>query len=238
MMLKVMTFNIQHALDYQKQVIDFDLFVNAIKKYDADICGLNEVRGAGPVEGYTDQTSAIADGLGFNGYFGEAIKVQGTSPYGNAVVSKLPFKSAEAIAIPDPKSKKGKYSFESRCIIKAVLNFEGKDICFLICHMGLNKSEQKNAVKAICDLLDEIKMPVILMGDFNTTPNDKVLNPIRRLMKDTDEFNSVKNMGTYPSDKPEKKIDYIFYRDLKCVKTETIEEIYSDHLPIIAEFEI
>lgn len=86
-----MTFNIQHALDYQKQVIDFDLFVNAIKKYGADVCGLNEIRGDGPVEDYTDQTSAIAEGLNFNGYFGEAIKVQGTSPYGNAVISKFPF---------------------------------------------------------------------------------------------------------------------------------------------------
>ncbi len=236
-MLKVMTFNIQHALDYQKQVIDFDLFVNAIKKYGADVCGLNEVRGAGPVEGYTDQTTAIADGLGFNGYFGEAIKVQGTSPYGNAIVSKAPFKSAETIAIPDPIIKKGKYGFESRCIIKAILNFEGKDICFLICHMGLNKSEQKNAVETICGLLDEINTPVILMGDFNTTPEDKVLKPIRERLKDTDDFNPVKNHGTYPSDKPNEKIDYIFYRDLKCLKTETIEEIFSDHLPIIAEFE-
>ena len=30
--MKVMTFNIQHALDYQKQIIDTGLFVDAIKK--------------------------------------------------------------------------------------------------------------------------------------------------------------------------------------------------------------
>lgn len=236
-MFKVMTFNIQHALDYQKQVIDFDLFINAIKKYGADVCGLNEVRGDGPLEDYTDQTTKIADGLGFNGYFGEAIKVQGTSPYGNAVVSKFPFKSAETIAIPDPKTRIVKSSFESRCIIKAIADIDGKDICFLICHMGLNSSEQKNAVKTICGLLGEINIPVILMGDFNTTPDDKVLKPIRKLMKDTDDLNPIKNRGTYPSDKPKKKIDYIFYRDLKCLKTETIEEIFSDHLPIISYFE-
>ena len=153
--MQIMTFNIQHALDYKRQVIDTDFFVEAIKKYGADICGLNEVRGEGPVEGYTDQTSAIATGLGFNSYFGEAIKVQGTSPYGNAIVSNLPFKFTETIAIPDPKTTKGKNSFESRCIIKAIINFEGKDICFLICHMGLNKSEQKNAVKTICEILDK-----------------------------------------------------------------------------------
>ena len=237
-MLKVMTFNIQHALDYQKQVIDFDLFINAIKKYGADVCGLNEVRSDGPLEDYTDQTTAIAEGLGFNSYFGEAIKVQGTSPYGNAVVSKFPFKSVETFAIPDPKSKRGKHSFESRCIVKAVINFEGKDLCLLICHMGLNLSEQKNAVKTICGLLDDIKTPVILMGDFNTTPQSKVLLPLRERLKDTDELNPVKNHGTYPSDKPENKIDYIFFRDLKCLKTETIEEIFSDHLPIISYFEV
>lgn len=237
-MFKVMTFNIQHALDYQKQVIDFDLFINAIKKYNADVCGLNEVRGDGPVEDYTDQTNAIAEGLNFHSYFGEAIKVQETSPYGNAVVSKFPFKSAETIAIPDPKTRRGKNSFESRCIIKAIADIDGKDICFLICHMGLNSSEQKNAVKTICSLLDKIRIPVILMGDFNTTPKNKVLKPIRERLKDTDDFNPVKNHGTYPSDKPNEKIDYIFYRDLKCLKTETIEEVFSDHLPIIAEFEL
>lgn len=237
-MLKVMTFNIQHALDYQKQVIDFDLFINAIKKYGADVCGLNEVRGEGPVENYTDQTDTISNGLGFNGYFGEAIRVQGTSPYGNAIVSRYPFKSVETIKIPDPKTKRGKYSFESRCVIKAIADIDGKEVCFLVCHMGLNPSEQKNAVKTICKLLDEFEIPVILMGDFNTTPESKVLKPIRRLMKDTDKFNSIKNQGTYPSDKPDVKIDYIFYRGLKCLQTETIQEIYSDHLPIIADFEM
>ena len=237
-MFKVMTFNIQHALDYQKQIIDFDLFINAIIKYEADVCGLNEVRGDGPLEDYTDQTSAIATGLGFNSYFGEAIKVKGTSPYGNAIVSRFAFKSVETIKIPDHEIKKGKHSFESRCVIKAISDINGKEICFLVCHMGLNLSEQKNAVKTICNLLDEIRIPVMLMGDFNTTPKNKVLAPIRERMKDTDDLNPIKNHGTYPSDKPNEKIDYIFYRDLKCLKAETIEEIFSDHLPIIAEFEL
>lgn len=110
-MLKVMTFNIQHALDYQKQIIDFDLFINAIKKYDADICGLNEVRGFGPLEDYTDQTNTIGNGLGFNRYFGEAIKVQETSPYGNAIVSRYSFKAVKTIKIPDPETKKGRENF-------------------------------------------------------------------------------------------------------------------------------
>lgn len=90
--MRIMTFNIWHAPDYKNQKIDIDLFARKIKQYGADICGLNEVRGEGPLYGYTDQTNNIADSLGYNRYFGEAIKVKGTSPYGNAIVTKYPFK--------------------------------------------------------------------------------------------------------------------------------------------------
>lgn len=235
--MKIMTFNIQHALDYKKQVIDIGFFVEAIKKYGADICGLNEVRGEGSVDGYTDQTNAIGDGLSFNRYFAEAIKVDGTSPYGNAMVTRYPVVSAETIAIPDPLFKRPGVKYESRCVLKAVVDADGKEICILICHMGLSREERKCAVEIVCRLLDEIGIPVILMGDFNTTPDDKVFAPIYERMNDTDDYADIKGMKTYPSYDPDIKIDYIFYRGLECRAVKTITEVYSDHFPIIAEFE-
>ena len=75
--MKVMTFNIQHCLDYKKNKINIPLFVDTIKQCGADICGLNEVRGIGHLFGYTDQTNALGDGLSFNRYFAEAIIVNG-----------------------------------------------------------------------------------------------------------------------------------------------------------------
>lgn len=236
--MKVMTFNIQHALNYKKQVIDIDLFVNAIKKYSADFCCLNEVRGEGPIEGYTDQTNAIAEGLGFYGYFGEAIKVGGTSPYGNAIVARSPFKSVETVAIPLTYDKSEDSNYEPRCIIKAVAEISNKELCFLVCHMGLSNAERKNAVKTLCELIDEIKIPIILTGDFNTHPQDTVLKPLYDRLCDTDEKAEIQNASTYPSDKPEIKIDYIFYRGINCTCSQVINEIFSDHLPIVADFEI
>lgn len=236
--MKVMTFNIQHALDYQKQVIDIDLFVSAIKKHGADICCLNEVRGEGPVAGYTDQTNAIGDGLGYYRYFGEAIKVCGTSPYGNAITSRYPFKSAETIAIPLTADRSENSNYEPRCIIKAVADIDGTEICFLVCHMGLSNAERKNAVETLCNLIDEIKMPIILTGDFNTHPQDTVLKPLHDRLYDSDEKAEGQNAFTYPSDKPEIKIDYIFYRGIICRESAVITEVYSDHLPVIADFEI
>ena len=235
--MKIMTFNIQHCLNYKENIIDIGFFAQAIKKYDPDFCGLNEVRGDGPLDGYTDQTNALADILGWNSYFGEAIKVKRSSPYGNSFVSKHRIISAETVKIPDPIFKIERAGYESRCVIKAIVEIEGKTICFLVCHMGLAKAERKNAVKTICRLIDATNMPVILMGDFNAEPDDKVFLPLRERLQDTDKFSETENNLTYPSDAPRTKIDYIFYRGLSCKKTETISEVFSDHLPIIAEFE-
>ena len=242
--MRVMTFNIQHALDYKNQIIDVDLFASVIKKFGADICGLNEVRGEGPIDGYTDQTNALADKLGFNRYFGEAIKVRDTSPYGNAVVSNFPFKSVETVAIPDPEIRNeidrdgDPVHYESRCITKAVVEVKGKEICFLVTHMGLAESERKNAVLTLCNIIDETEMPLILMGDFNSLPNDEILLPFFERLKDTDLKSVNPNAFTYPSYSPKIKIDYIFYRGLECLHAQTVEEVFSDHFPIIAEFNI
>ncbi len=236
--MKVMTFNIQHCLEYKKKKINIPLFYKTIGNLDIDICGLNEVRGKGRLFGYTDQTNAIGDGLGYNRYFAEAIKVKGTSPYGNALVTKYEIVSSETVKIPDPEDKNDKGYFESRCVLKTVLNADGKEICILVCHMGLEPSERINAVETICKIIDETQLPVILMGDFNTTPEDSVLKPIFERLKDTDGISDEKGMATYPSYNPDVKIDYIFYRGLECKKVETYCEVVSDHFPIIAEFNI
>ena len=236
--MKVMTFNIQHCLEYTKNRINIPLFYKTIADLGVDLCGLNEVRGKGSLFGYTDQTNALGDGLGFNRYFAEAIKVKGTSPYGNALVTKYDIISAETVKIPDPDDRNDDGWFETRCVLKSVLNVDGKNVCVLVCHMGLEESERINAVKVICDILDEANDPVILMGDFNTTPEDNVFKPIYDRLSDTDELAVERYLATYPSDKPRVKIDYIFYRGLKCTRVETVNRVVSDHLPIIAEFEL
>ena len=156
----------------------------------------------------------------------------------NAIVCKYEIKQAETIKIPDPVFKLERVTYETRCMIKAIINIDNTDICFLVTHMGLAKSERKNAVKVLCNLLDKITMPVILMGDFNSEPDDKVFSPLYEKLEDTQKKSVNPDVKTYPSDKPNVKIDYIFYRGLTCVKSETITEIYADHLPIIAEFSV
>lgn len=230
--MKVITFNIQHCLDYKNRKIDFDLFAKKITEFGADFCGLNEVRGKGFLPGYTNQTKKLSKKTGLHGYFGEAIRVKGLAPYGNAVLSKRAFKSVETVKIPDPEIKNEKEHYETRCIIKAVVEEKGNDILFLVTHMGLAKDERKNAVKTICEIADSTDLPIVLMGDFNACPDEDILLPLFERFSDTLKGENAK---TFPSDAPEKQIDYILYRGLKCVNTKVINEVVSDHLPIITE---
>ena len=78
----------------------------------------------------------------------------------------------------------------------------------------------------------------ILMGDFNVVPENEVLNPIRARMKDTaDCFD--KPLLSFPSDNPQRKIDYLFVSpDVEVVSADIPEIVASDHRPHIATVNI
>lgn len=235
--MRVMTFNIQHALDYKNQVIDIDLFSDFIRSCSVDFCGLNEVRSQGNWEGYTDQTGAFSEALGMQGYFAKAIDVVGTNPYGNAFLSKLFFENTKTVPVPDSTDRSEDVHYESRCAAVTEILCNDRRILFIVCHMGLAKSEAKNAVELICRILDESDLPAIVMGDFNHTKDSGVLDPLFDRLQDSDEKAKEKGKYTFPSYDPREKIDYILYRGLECKSSVVVEEIVSDHYPIIAEFE-
>ncbi len=233
-----MTFNIQHCHEWLENRINIPIFANAVDRLGADFCGLNEVRGKGALPGYTDQTNKLGDILGYNRYFGQTIRVGGIGPYGNAFVTKYPVISAETVMIPDTDDRTEPSNYESRGFIKTVVDADGTEVCFLVCHMGLSAAEQKNAVETLCPIIDNSQTPLILMGDFNTTPHSGVLYPLFERLSDTDEVSVNLDAYTYASYDPKQKIDYILYKGLKCTRAETVTEIISDHFPIIADFEL
>ncbi len=233
--MKFMSFNTQHCLNYIKRNIDFDIMAEAIKTCGADVVGLNEMRSVcKDVSDYADQTAILSKLTGLNNYyFAEAIKFQGVKPYGNALLSRLPIISAETISIPDPEIKKYDGYYETRCVLKAKL--EG-GITMLITHFGLNPDEHENAVKTVLANLEAEKC--ILMGDFNVRPDNPILNPIREKMVDT-EICFREPKFSFPSDKPDRKIDYIFVSpDVEIISADIPEIVASDHRPHIAELMI
>ncbi len=232
--MKVMSFNTQHCFNYIEKKIDFDIMARTILELNADIVGLNEMRNESEHEEYTDQVGKLAELTGMKyHYFAKAIDVEGKHPYGNGFLSKIPIISAETIIIPDPNPKTGtKYYeyYETRCLAKIKLD---NGFTVLVSHFGLNADEAENAVKTVTENLEASKC--ILMGDFNLTPDNPILNPIREKMNDTADVFSEPKMS-FPSDNPKIKIDYIFVsRDITVSNADIPAITASDHRPHTAE---
>lgn len=232
----IMSFNTQHCMDYTTKKIDFDRMAEAIRRFDPIFLGLNEMRMEGEHPEYTDQVPALAERAGYPyWYFAKALDVGGANPYGNGLLSRYPILFAETVPVPDPEGKVGGRHYETRCLLHAKLDVPGGLDVFVI-HFGLNPDEQENAVKTVLENLTDSRC--ILMGDFNVTPDNPVLQPIRERLYDTAELFEKPRLS-YPSDKPEIKIDYIFAsRDLVVHSADIPQIVVSDHCPHIASIEL
>jgi endonuclease/exonuclease/phosphatase (EEP) superfamily protein YafD len=93
----------------------------------------------------------------------------------------------------------------------------------------------------IARLVDAYKLqaashePILLGGDFNTTPEDAVLAPLKAAgLRDAWAECGAGDGFTYPADKPAKRIDYLFLSgDLHCSKAEVVDTRVSDHRPLL-----
>lgn len=236
MKIKFMSYNTQHCLNFITREIDFDIIADTIKKCEADIIGLQEIRDEGQDADYQSQAKIIAEKLGYHYYyFAEAIRFEGVNPYGNAIISRYPIISAETIMIPDPEIKKYDGYYETRCLLKATIDVRN-GLHVLVSHFGLNPDEHENAVETVVSNIP--KEHCVLMGDFNMAPDNQILNPIMQGLQDTAKFFSTYKLS-FPSDTPKVKIDYIFVsKDLKVEYADIPEIISSDHRPHVATIEL
>ena len=237
MKLKIMTFNIQHCLNYKSGNVEYPFFSGALSAFGADIVVLNEVRGAGRDTEYDPQTEILAKGAGYDYYyFAEAIKFGGVNPYGNAILSRFPIVSADTLTIPDPDPRGYDGYYETRCVARAVVDVGGEKLTVLGVHFGLNPDEHENAVATILSAISPERC--VLMGDFNSHPDDPIIAPLFERMTDAASvFGSP--LMSFPSDGPTEKIDYVFVTpDIKVISADIPAAVISDHRPHTAEIEL
>ncbi len=234
MKIKAATFNICHCEDVKTEEIDFDAYAKAILDLDADIIGLNEVRGKGERADYEAQASILAEKTGYNYYFAKATEIGEGNPYGNAVLTRLKIKECTVVPIPDPDPKKYDDYYETRCVLKVKLS--EPDITVLITHFGLNPDEHENAVNTVFSVLGDEN--TVLMGDLNVRPDSGIIGQLKSRLNDSACVSSA-SLLTFPSDAPDRKIDYIFTtHGISAVSTEVPDLILSDHRPLTAILEI
>lgn len=247
-MIKLMTYNIQHGLDYKKilnneRIINLKSIIDVINNVDPDILSLNEVYNDLDNHVSVLQAKYIANALEkinhckYYYYFGKAIKLKNNIEYGNAIISKYPFVYIRNHYIMDPIIKDKNSYYEPRIIIESKIKINDKIMNVFVSHFGLAKQEQNIATDLI-EYYTSNKNNVVFMGDLNMEEDNQNIIKLKKHLKDTGEIMEDDRL-TYPSINPKKKIDYIFTsNDVLVNKAYVLKMVSSDHFPVVAYLDI
>ena len=231
MNLTAMTYNIQSGRDLARD-LNIDHAASVIRDVQPDFAVLNEVRSHTQDVGAVNQAWELGRLAGYYPVFGRSIDVSG-GEYGNALLTRLPLIESEVVHIPDPVRESDKGWYEHRTVLRAVLEAGGRRLTVLGSHFGLAPEEARSAVDTVLNLIARTETPVILMGDFNLRPDDAILRPLMDAL--TDAAAGRETPKTFPSDRPNEKIDYIFVsKDIKVLSLKSKNTQMSDHRPLIA----
>ena len=228
----LMEANAEELIETWQRSVNLESVADLICRYDCDVIALNEVRGAGESPYYSNQAEILGQMTNKNFAFAKAVEFPGEGSYGTALLSRFPIKSCETVRIPPMKEIPNR---EPRCFLKAVL-LVPQEVTVFVSHFGGHPREQELAVETFFKEIKEITTPILLMGDFNTTPDSGRLDAIYKTM---DEAFSEENPFTFPSFHPVRKIDYIFAKNFNqpfhFFNQNVITQIVSDHYPLYAE---
>ena len=86
----------------------------------------------------------------------------------------------------------------------------------------------------IHDLINQEELPLLLIGDFNSTPHNWVFNRISSGLQDAYEETGVKRKASYHSRFPVVKIDHVLVsEEWEVLGADVLPYAHSDHMPLL-----
>lgn len=236
MTFRVMTYNIHHGEGLDGKV-DLLRIAELIKREQADLVALQEVDKGVARTARRDLPAELAELTGLSCVFSNNDNHQG-GEYGNAVLTRFPVKrwtNTHFRKVNEP---------EQRGILQLTLDLRGRAVVFMathIDHRGDDEARWSNVseIEALVKKYDGY--PIMICGDFNDSPASRVCRRLSESLGDTWALVGIGEGFTVPADKPRRRIDYIWIsKDMSLVprKVWVPKSDASDHLPVVAEFEI
>ena len=235
--VRVMTYNIHHGEGLDGKV-DLPRIAQLIKEQGADLVALQEVDKGTERTQRRDFPAELAALTGLTCVFSNNYHYQG-GEYGNAVLTRFPIVRATNSHF------KMRSATEARGIQQLVLKVHGRELAFLNTHLdavGPGDTERWSEVGEIETLLQPYRgLPLLLCGDFNATPESRVARQLNEWLDDTWALVGRGDGATVPAEKPRRRSDYLWIskdKSLVPLKAWVPQSDASDHLPVVAEFEL
>ena len=218
------TYNIRHGLGLDDRV-DVDRVGRVIEDLEVDLIGLQEVDQGWRRSGNVDQARYLAQLVGMKHVFAPALS-RGAAQYGNAVLSRHPIIFWESFPLKSLR--------ESRVLVRAVIQADGKRINFFTTHLGLNQRERMGHINDVV-LPAVTGRRAILTGDFNCRPDSLELQRLTEVLQDACP---PAGQYTFPSGDPSERIDFVMYTGTwDAVESQVFPSDASDHNPVRTVFD-
>lgn len=227
--VRVMTYNIRSGKSGS-----LDQIAMLIAAYGPDVVALQEVDRDVATTGGVDQAQELADRLGYDYAFAAALNRHG-GHYGVALLSRLPFASADRLDLLAP------FSMEPRTAIDASLCIGDRPIRVVATHADVLPWSSTANARALADyVLPSVGKGLLVLGDLNALPNWE--GP-RALVKAglKDLIGELAEGPTFVGDPLRRRIDYIFADQplaALAVAGKVISQTASDHLPVLVDLDL
>ena len=247
MQIRVLSYNMHRAIGVDR-LFRPERIARVLKHHQADIVLLQEVDVGVPRSRQLDLAKEMAEAAGYPYYVtGLNVKLS-KGMYGNTTLSKFPITQSRNINLTVGKRKARGCQYSSIKLNNSSDFSQNIEVFNL--HLGLSSQERVRQVgllsqsEEFCSITPAT--PCLVGGDFNDWRT--ILGPI---FTDILDFQCATNHSkgyhnpylTYPAFTPTGGLDKIFYRGpLELIKRRRcwmgITRLASDHLPVIAEFEL
>lgn len=238
----ILTYNIHAGKDAQSvpNIPRIAAFIDSLKP---DIVMLQEVDRRTERSGGEDHLEQLAKLTGMTPAFAKSLDYQG-GDYGIALLSRWPIDSASTIPLKvEPPQDRAGGSREPRVALHAVIRTPSGPLHVVNTHIdaaaiGTYRRQE------IVGLLGHIRRsvpesePVVFGGDLNARPTTDEIGAVSLALTDSWLACGSGPGSTFPSAKPDRRIDYVFSRQARCLHARVPETQASDHSPLFVTLEI
>jgi len=232
---------------------DIKNIVQFLKEHPADIVCLQELTINHPAQLIKDTPKYIAEQLGYHSYIKEIPlkKMEGKMMMlANGIFSRFPIKETHFAWINETTGSGG-YDDEYRAYVEVTLDINGQRYYVGTTHMSYKHRFEQTTRKQqeadrLCEQLKRHSRNYIFTGDLNAVPNSYTIQAISNLLQNVGPKATKKTWTTKPfsyngfeETELNWRLDYVFATpNIKATSSEVLVTDYSDHLPILVEFEV
>lgn len=223
--IKVLSFNIKSGEGIDGRV-DIQRIAAVLAMVNPDLVGLQEVDCFNPRSGFKHQAKFLSKVLGLDYVFKANCHWGWFTQFGNAILSTRSVVSHQHYLLPSAR--------ETRGLLGTQIIYGETKINFYNTHLGLNEAERLKHTNKILQVLKNSPLPTILVGDFN---NGRSAPEHQLLVSNLTEATGINGgFNTFPADRPEEQLDFIFISPhWQVLKATAVLTQASDHLPVLVE---